>query len=366
MHTTLTSHTYIHDKTLEGSGKEKEGKTSAQHVEMNKVKSSCESLKKEEKSPGEKSIEAKECKTCVKQFKSPCIYINHYREEHGSVPPEYSNKALFFCEKCSNAYLSRKQLTEHIRKVHLKRGKNENLKDKKSPGEKSINAVECKTCAIQFRYPGIYINHYRVKHGSLPPEYRNEDLVFCEKCSRAFLSKAFLADHNNKVHCLEEEKILKRKLNAKKKKPKLNESIGQETIECKLCPMKYTKPNVYINHYQESHGSVPPEYENEDLFICELCSKRFLSVEILRQHKRAVHIRSNNQYKRNKKRDEYVDSINCSLCEETFSAENTYIRHYESKVIYKGVLTVVWMQLSEELDSLGQPLLVTLFLYFKF
>ena len=96
MHTTVTSHTYIHDKTLEGSGMEKEGKTSIQHVEMNKIKS--ESLKKEEKYPGEKSIEAKECKTCVKQFKSPCIYINHYREEHGSVPPEYIDKELFFCK----------------------------------------------------------------------------------------------------------------------------------------------------------------------------------------------------------------------------------------------------------------------------
>ena len=110
--------------------------------------------------------------------------------------------------------------------------------------------------------------------------------------------------------------------------------IEQETIECKLCLMKYTKKSVYINHYQENHGSVPPEYKNEDLFICELCSKSFLSDVILRQHKRAVHIRSNNQYKRNKKRDEYVDSISCSSCEETFSAENTYIRHYESKVIY--------------------------------
>ena len=115
MHTTVTSHTYIHDKTLEGSGKEKEGKTSAQNVEINKV---CESLKKEEKSPGEKSIEAKECKTCVKQFKSPCIYINHYREEHGSVPPEYIDETLFFCEKCPKAYLSKKQLTEHIQKSH--------------------------------------------------------------------------------------------------------------------------------------------------------------------------------------------------------------------------------------------------------
>ena len=332
MHTTVTSHTYIHDKTLEGSGKEKEGKTSSQNVEINKEEISCESLKKEEISPGEKSIEAKECKTCVKQFKSPCIYINHYREEHGSVPPEYIDKTLLFCKKCPKAYLSRKQLTNHINKAHT--NKVHYLKEEKSPGEKLINAVECKTCSIQFRFPGLYINHYRVKHGRLPPEYSNEDLVFCEKCSRAFLSKAFLAIHINKVHCLEEEKILKRKLNLKKKKPKLIENINQETIECKLCPMKYTKPNVYINHYQECHGSVPPEYENEDLFICELCSKSFLSVEILRQHKRVVHIRSNNQYKRNKKRDEYVDSISCSSCDETFSAENIYIRHYESKVIY--------------------------------
>ena len=334
MHTNVTSHTKIHDKTLDDYGKEKEGKTSAQHVEMNKVKSSCESLKKEEKSPGEKSIEARECKTCVKQFKSPCIYINHYREEHGSVPPEYIDKALFFCKKCSNAYLSRKQLTDHIRKVHVKRGKNENLKEEKSPGEKLINAVECKTCAIQFRYPGLYINHYREKHESLPPEYRDEDLVFCEKCSRAFLSKAFLADHMDKVHCLEEEKILRRKINKKERKPKLNENINQETKECKLCSIKYTKPSAYINHFQDSHGSLPPEYKSEDLFICELCSKNFLSEGILRQHINAVHKKTSKEFKSTKKRDEYVDSICCSSCEETFSSENIYIRHYESKVFY--------------------------------
>ena len=66
----------------------------------------------------EESIETKDCKTCVKKFRSPSIYINHYQEEHGSVPPEYSDKTLFFCEKCPKAYLSKTQLTEHIQKSH--------------------------------------------------------------------------------------------------------------------------------------------------------------------------------------------------------------------------------------------------------
>ena len=133
MHTTVTSHTYIHDKTLEGSGKEKEGKTSPQNVEIHKVKSSCESLKKEEKSPGEKLIEAKECKICEKQFRVPSIYIHHYQETHGGLPPEYIDKNLFFCEKCPRAFLSKTQLTDHIYKFHF-------LKENKSQEEKLIEA----------------------------------------------------------------------------------------------------------------------------------------------------------------------------------------------------------------------------------
>ena len=73
--------------------------------------------------------------------------------------------------------------------------------------------------------------------------------------------------------------------------------IEQETIECKLCLMKYTKKSVYINHYQENHGSVPPEYENEDLFICELCSKCFPAVGTLRQHINAVHKKTSKEFK---------------------------------------------------------------------
>ena len=103
--------------------------------------------------------------------------------------------------------------------------------------------------------------------------------------------------------------------------------IEQETIECKLCLMKYTKKSVYINHYQENHGSVPPEYKNEDLFICELCSKCFPAVGTLRQHINAVHKKTSKEFKNTKKRDEYVDSIQCSSCNETFSFENTYIRY---------------------------------------
>ena len=72
----------------------------------------------------EKLLEAKDCKTCEKQFRSPSIYINHYQETHGGLPPEYIDKNLFFCEKCPRAFLSRPQLTDHIYKVHFIKGIN--------------------------------------------------------------------------------------------------------------------------------------------------------------------------------------------------------------------------------------------------
>ena len=150
----------------------------------------------------EKLLEAKDCKTCVKQFRSPSIYINHYQEVHGNLPSEYVNETLFFCEKCSKAYLSKTQLTDHIYKVHYSKEK----KSQEEQEEKSINATECKTCEKEFRYPNIYINHYQEKHGSVPPEYIDETLFFCEKCPKAYLSKTQLTEHIQKSHYSKEIK----------------------------------------------------------------------------------------------------------------------------------------------------------------
>ena len=147
----------------------------------------------------EKLINALECKTCEKKFRVPSIYVHHYQETHGSLPPEYIHKNLFFCEKCPRAFLSKTQLTDHIYKFHF-------LKENKSQEEKIIEVKNCKTCVKQFRSPSIYINHYQEEHGSVPPEYSDKTLFFCEKCPKAYLSKTQLTKHIQKSHYSKEIK----------------------------------------------------------------------------------------------------------------------------------------------------------------
>ena len=72
------------------------------------------------------------------------------------LPPEYNNETLFFCEKCSKAYLSKTQLTDHIYKVHYSKEK----KSQEEQEEKSINATECKTCEKSFREKRELKRHY--------------------------------------------------------------------------------------------------------------------------------------------------------------------------------------------------------------
>ena len=53
-----------------------------------------------------------------------------------------------------------------------------------------------------------------------------------------------------------------------------------------MCP----NTALYIRHYQKAHGSVPPEYSEKDLLICELCPKMFPTERGLKHHLKTGHI----------------------------------------------------------------------------
>jgi uncharacterized C2H2 Zn-finger protein len=123
-------------------------------------------------------------------------------ETHKNLPSKYIDKENFMCDKCPKVFITKNQIQKHVTRFHMK--------EEKSQKEKLINAVKCKICAKQFRVPSIYIHHYQETHGSLPPEYIDKNLFFCEKCPRAFLSRTQLTDHMYKVHFLKENKLKKK------------------------------------------------------------------------------------------------------------------------------------------------------------
>ena len=96
---------------------------------MNAWKSSCASQERE----------TIECKLCSKKCQKPSKYIEHYQENHGSIPPEYSNKQLYFCEHCPRIFLLKMHLTKHIKQVHEKTlGSSENKTIQSSVSEKTF------------------------------------------------------------------------------------------------------------------------------------------------------------------------------------------------------------------------------------
>ena len=37
----------------------------------------------------------------------------------------------------------------------------------------------------------------------------------------------------------------------------------RDQIECKSCEMKFPFPNFYIQHHQNVHGNLPPDYDDK-------------------------------------------------------------------------------------------------------
>ena len=72
-------------------------------------------------------------------------------------------------------------------------------------------------------------------------------------------------------------------------------------MKCKSCSVICPNSALYIRHYQKAHGSVPPEYSEKDLLICDLCPKMFPTERGLKHHLKTGHIHENYKFKALKK-----------------------------------------------------------------
>jgi len=300
-------------------------------------------VENDEKSEAKINKELIECKICSAKYPSKNKYVNHYKRQHGSIPPEYNEKDFYFCEECPQVlmssvslekhmriihkkiegteydndienficgycckvYFKKWELVRHIEKVHERREKNEDEtdveNDEKSDAKVNKELIECKKCSAKYPSKNKYVNHYKRQHGSIPPEYHGEDFYFCEECSQVLMSLEGLEKHKRIVH-QKIEGLGRRKTPYKSRyipynrykedihcefcplvftekktyathlsevhgeiKPAINE------IQCKSCEMKFAFPNYYIQHHQNEHGSLPPDYIDKELFFCDKC-----------------------------------------------------------------------------------------------
>ena len=101
------------------------------------------------------------CQHCDKRFEFPFALKDHIELWH--VPDREKNWNIL-CEFCNKRFKFKSRLDDH----NCMRPK----------------TLECKICSLKFIARRKYETHYRVKHGSKPPEYENKETFMCEFCCK--------------------------------------------------------------------------------------------------------------------------------------------------------------------------------------
>ena len=101
--------------------------------------------------------------------------------------------------------------------------------------------------------------------------------------------------------------------------------------------MKFTAPNFYIQHHQASHGGLPPDYLDKELFMCDQCPNVFISKQSLTVHIINVH--------KDVDKDKRPKEKKCPYCDKMFRRHQNYQEHiivkHEKNAIHKCDLACI-------------------------
>jgi uncharacterized C2H2 Zn-finger protein len=98
--------------------------------------------------------------------------------------------------------------------------------------------------------------------------------------------------------------------------------LMRDQIECKSCEMKFPFPNFYIQHHQNVHGNLPPDYDDKELFFCDQCPQVYISKQSLSDHVSYTHTGQ-----KQKKKQEHK----CPHCDKVFKMQQNYREHVKVK-----------------------------------
>ena len=180
-----------------------------------------------------------QCKSCEMVLWTPSFYIKHHQKVHGSLPPDYSDKELFFCDMCPQVYISYVSLRCHMGSSHL------NKKKKKE--------YKCQFCEKVFKQDSSYKEHIMVKHEKKKP-------FNCNLCTRSYGTIFKLRIHKKLVHeparCNECGKDICNSFTLKRHKANVHGIKPSNAYCCEHCPLFYENKMSLDNHIAKQHAGI--------------------------------------------------------------------------------------------------------------
>ena len=301
-----------------------------------------------------KSIEARYCKACDRQFKNRVDAYSHVRNNH---------KKKFMCAKCENLFPGMNKLTKHL-KTHRKQEESglrkqlsvgrmqrrslikDNHEEKNKPYAKKVKAdlnstncseyvrYVCDYCQIKFDAKPDLMSHQDKSHqAEKEEEARSIEALYCKVCDRQFKNKSAAYDHVRKSHklrymCVKCDYVFSnmrgftRHLKTHRKQIVLENYVSKEIEvardKCKECKLKFYDSSALVDHWKAVH--------NQGL-SCTVCDQKFEEISLLLNHKQEAH---KELTLRNFQNENINEELTCHPCNKTFVNKLSFNSHIKN------------------------------------
>ena len=179
------------------------------------------------------------CQHCQEIIPNGPEYRMHYKSSHGDKG-EPEEERDYKCVKCNDKlFKGFKDFDTHMKTQH----------------EQSSKKHQCdfQGCDFVTKYPGSIAKHKAAVH----------------------MEKKFKCEHCNMMYPLEEQLTKHYQICKIKNKFK---------YQCPICLKNFQDWKFLMLHYQKSHGSKPPDFNDQNKFVCDHCNTIFFDLKAQRDH----------------------------------------------------------------------------------
>jgi len=189
---------------------------------------------------GAKEIYCEICKPRL-LFKSPTIFIKHYREIHNGYPPMYEHLPKYFCSQCPTICISEHQLKKHQRFSHS---------NKVIQPTKPKPRHHCTICVKDFSQIKALQNHMIMMH-------ENSAQFQCEICNKRMSTARRLNEHikiaHTKVTCEICHEVQYNWYYLKRHKASAHGMIPSGYSKCPQCALIFKNSCTLLKHINSKH-----------------------------------------------------------------------------------------------------------------